>query len=829
MMNDTMISASIGSVCEDTRERKPAFKHEHLKLGHILYIDAYDSFSYNVIDMVEETTGAEVTCITMDRFEAHERTPGFIEELLQRFDGVVLGPGPGTPLNPNDIGIMKEIIAYGRIPMFGICLGFQTLCHHFGASVGELEEPKHGRVVKLAHAGNNIFRDVPESFDITLYHSLRVKLGHRVEDTGSVTDAGFPWKPSASCPTLLPLAWYHDEDTGKGVLMGVRHGSLPMHGVQFHPESCASSSQCKKLICNWAADARAFNSSRSRTGKPMSMRLCPTEQRVSGEIWTQNFLGPLAGEADSYAFRALDLGELTAESINEVINEAGQQNVVLESDSRYSIISAPSPSAFTMDYSLVSKKLSLTMIRTGRSDKHHDVPVQRVWSEIQNYIRVRHLRRSDLTQRSIDTPEIPFWGGYLGFVSYEMGLDFYDFSQLDLHPASKDLAFIFVDRSVVIDKKEKKVFIQSLRRGENLPGEWIDTTSKRLFEISHKQASTGNGSLSVSTNEQSLDEDSEANKMVEGAQIHMPEEWTYKKQILECQKYIRQGDSYELCLTAETKITLPACQSDEANAHMAWLLYKRLRKYNPGAYSGYLRLCGVDIVSSSPECFMQWDRLCNFEMKPMKGTVRKGGDMTLDKARMILRSEKELGENLMIADLIRHDLTELLGSRSTNVEKLCAVEDHGRVYQMITHVKSKPEPHKIRSVAEKLGIPANSVTPHDFDALRSTLPPGSMTGAPKIRSCHILADIEKRQRGVYSGAMGYLDVGGAGSFSVIIRTAFHWQDQQSKESVWRIGAGGAVTVLSTPEGEWEEMLTKLNTVLEVFKTSSVEKKCSKTN
>lgn len=810
-------------------EEMSGFDREHSRLDHLLYIDAYDSFSYNIIDMIEETTGAKVTCVTVDQFEVYEKTPEFIENILQSFDGVILGPGPGTPLNPRDIGFMREIIIYGKIPIFGICLGFQALCHEFGAGVEKLPEPKHGRVVKFMHSGKDIFQNVPEIFHVTLYHSLRVKLGHSVEDTGDLTGTDLPWQPSAPCPDLVPLAWYRDDGTGKAVLMAFRHRTKPMHGVQFHPESCASSDQCKQLICNWAADVTAFKSQCLRTDASQLREICPIQQYSNRENWTAKFMESLVQEGDVYNFCVLALGELTAEVINEVVNEASLPGVVLESDSRYSVISASSPSAFTIDYSLFSKTLTLAVVQSVQSEEHHDVPVELVWREIQDYLRMRGLSRSALAHCAKVTPDIPFWGGFLGYVSYEMGLNFYDCSRLNLHPASKDLAYMFVDRSVVIDKAVKKIFIQSLRRGDDLPGGWIEATSKKLLDRSCKRSMNGCVPMSVSTDGQSQNGDYEADQLIKGAKLYLPDEGAYKSQILECQKYIREGDSYELCLTAETKIVLPLCETDGANAVRSWLLYKRLRKYNPGAFSGYARLCGVDIVSSSPECFIQWDRSFNYEMKPMKGTVRKGGDMTLEKARKILRSEKELGENLMIADLIRHDLTEMLGTNSTKVEKLCAVEDHGRVYQMITHVKAKPQPSKIQSRAKQLKISTDAVTPHDFDALKSTLPPGSMTGAPKIRSCQILADIEKRQRGVYSGAMGYLDVGGGGSFSVIIRTAFLWQEEKSNESVWRIGAGGAITALSTPEGEWDEMLTKLNTVLEIFKPSGNRKSSSNSN
>jgi para-aminobenzoate synthetase len=114
-----------------------------------------------------------------------------------------------------------------------------------------------------------------------------------------------------------------------------------------------------------------------------------------------------------------------------------------------------------------------------------------------------------------------------------------------------------------------------------------------------------------------------------------------------------------------------------------------------------------------------------------------------------------------------------------------------------------------------------------IDVLTASLPPGSMTGAPKKRSCEILQQIEKgKERSLYSGVVGYMDVGGRGDFSVTIRCMFKWEDEDREEEdengvarkieKWHVGAGGAVTTLSTPEGEREEMFTKARGTLGIF-------------
>jgi para-aminobenzoate synthetase len=191
--------------------------------------------------------------------------------------------------------------------------------------------------------------------------------------------------------------------------------------------------------------------------------------------------------------------------------------------------------------------------------------------------------------------------------------------------------------------------------------------------------------------------------------------------------------------------------------------------------------------------------------------------MTLAKATSILASPKESAENLMIADLIRHDLYSTVGSKdgaAVEVKTLCEVVEHETVFQLVSHIRAHAPICRSATDDEK----QQQVIHYGHNALRQCIPPGSMTGAPKKRSCEILCELEKRRRGVYSGVLGYLDVGGGGAFNVCIRTAFSHQDEDDDGiHTWRVGAGGAITVLSDIDAEWEEMRTKLDSVLRAFK------------
>ncbi len=245
----------------------------------------------------------------------------------------------------------------------------------------------------------------------------------------------------------------------------------------------------------------------------------------------------------------------------------------------------------------------------------------------------------------------------------------------------------------------------------------------------------------------------------------------YLERIERAQELLRAGESYEVCLT------------DTYTAELTGDIYAQLRVHNPAPYAAHLLFDGVEVASASPEGFLTI-RGREVEAKPIKGTVAADQDPAL------LGDAKTRAENLMIVDLLRNDLSRVCEPGTVRVPKLMAVESYATVHQLVS------------TITGRLRADATAV-----DAIRATFPPGSMTGAPKLRTCEIINALETGPRGVYSGALGYLGYDGQADLSVVIRTAVR------SGSTVTVGAGGAIVLDSDPAAELAERDLKAQSVL----------------
>ncbi|KXT06633.1 hypothetical protein AC578_8503 [Pseudocercospora eumusae] len=734
----------------------------------ILFVDAYDSFSNSIIALLRATLPVSVECIQIDdpRFILNDEA---FFTYLHGFDAVVAGPGPGHPANSRDVGLIEKLWSLPKqhvLPVLGICLGFQSLCLAFGAKVERLKEPRHGVMAIITHCGKDIYAKTGKVV-ATQYHSLHVNLQR--PGVGDEWGAWDLWKSSEKCQGLIPLAWSLMNVANGPTLMGVRHAQKPFWGVQYHPESICTNKEGQKLVENWWQAVCDWKGHDSGLPSPIDNELDATNDDGSAGTTQPGQSHLKVNWATLRTFGSHDVATIVEMLKREDIC---QEPLVLESGSRggkpvnletgrFSIIGLPDAAPNQVRYSTRSR--SLEVIAEGQVVSRRDASIGTAFEYVDEVMKANHVGSG--------APNSLFWGGFIGFVSYEAGLESINVSSTNSNSSHPDLWFVFVDRSVVIDHVEGTVYIQTIREEDE---SWIDLVKDNL---KRRMGYNAQAPASIPT-------------AVDAKLLVGPRKDEYCSKVQECQSNLRAGESYELCLTDQSLIQTSAD---------SWNMYKQLRHRNPAPFSAYLRLHtastpGLSVVGSSPERFLSWSRGGKCQFRPIKGTVKKSPGVTRAKAEEMLGSAKERAENLMIVDLIRHDLAGVAGVKEVRVPKLMSVEEYETVFQLVSVVEGDMDD----------GVSGVS-------ALAASLPPGSMTGAPKKRSCELLKAIERGQpRGLYSGVLGYLDVGGGGDFSVVIRTAFKWDDEGDQ---WRVGAGGAITALSEVEAEWEEMVTKRESVL----------------
>ena len=251
----------------------------------------------------------------------------------------------------------------------------------------------------------------------------------------------------------------------------------------------------------------------------------------------------------------------------------------------------------------------------------------------------------------------------------------------------------------------------------------------------------------------------------------------FRTGVQKARDYIFAGDIFQVNLSQ--RLLCPA-RCDSA------ALYQRLRLVNAAPFAGYFDIGSAQIISASPERFLQV-RDSWIETRPIKGTRRRSGDVEIDKgiAEELCKSEKDRSENIMIVDLLRNDLSRICEIDSLKVTQLCEVEAFPFLLHLVSCIRARLRP-------------GASVT----ELVAAVFPGGSITGAPKIRAMEIIAELEPTVRGPYCGSLGYFSSDGSMDWNILIRTL------TASRGWWQFQVGGGIVADSVPEQEEEETWTK---------------------
>lgn len=256
------------------------------------------------------------------------------------------------------------------------------------------------------------------------------------------------------------------------------------------------------------------------------------------------------------------------------------------------------------------------------------------------------------------------------------------------------------------------------------------------------------------------------------------------------QDYIKAGDCYQINLTQEFNTTFTGALLNKA---------EELWNLTNAPYSGYLKLNNFELLSCSPELFIEFSTDKQIKTRPIKGTMPRyeNKEQDLISKQTLKNSQKDQAENVMIVDLLRNDLSIYANTGSVKTTKLFEIESFNQVHHMVSEVTA---------------ILKNDINP--MQMLLSALPGGSITGAPKIRAMQIIEELEGAPRGAYCGTLGYFNFDGTGRWNILIRS---FQQYQNQLSIW---AGGGITIASEAEAEYQESLDKISAMLNLMNSTA---------
>ncbi|MDQ8207164.1 aminodeoxychorismate synthase component I [Coraliomargarita sp. SDUM461003] len=392
-------------------------------------------------------------------------------------------------------------------------------------------------------------------------------------------------------------------------------------------------------------------------------------------------------------------------------------------------------------------------------------------------------------------PEIPFTGGAVGYLSYDYGRRLERVPCLAQDDRSiPDMSFALYDGVAALNHQSGMLYLIGhdvhmaadavIERLRSIVGARLVTPASESARVSSESLPFCQTAAGVTSEAPTT-----------GASAAMPArrgawQWNFSKAdfctaVQRVRDYIASGDVYQVNLSQRARCTF---EGDSI------ALYQALRRGNPAPYGAYLDLGDWQLISTSPEQFLQ-KRGRALETRPIKGTRPRGAsaEEDLQQAAALRASEKDRAELLMIVDLERNDLGRIAEFGSVQVEGLYQLEHYARVIHQTARVKARLREGK-----------------DVYDALAALFPGGSITGAPKVRAMEIIEALEPTRRGAYCGSIGYIGFDGDAEFNIAIRS-LHLKAGQLDYQV-----GGGIVWDSQPEAEYQETLDKARAIREAI-------------
>jgi len=611
-----------------------------------LLIDNYDSFTYNLFQLVATVVGEPPVVVRNDDWQAWKSlAPG-------RFDAIIISPGPGTPTRVEDFGISSCALELG-VPLLGVCLGHQGLCAAEGAVVVRAPEPMHGRTSPIFHSGQGILRGLPSPFSAVRYHSLVVD----------------------DVPPSLRIIATTSSIAGE-IVMGVEHAVKPQWGVQFHPESVMTEHGAQ-LLANFFELARNRRSlavhgpgyesqpSVRSAGGPDPGRQAPARPTHDLELLIRRVP---AGTSAQALFELLFAGRQPSFWLD---SSAG-----LSADSRFSIVGGMGPLGEWVTAEAGQGKVTVTTPDGSATE----VPL-----DMFGYLRAQ------LAARQISPAALPFGFslGYVGYLGYEMKADCGGKKVYATDLA--DAAFLFCDRAVVLDQETSEAWILSL-----------STNSTRQRAVAWLDEAERAARQSVCTSMPSCQPVPRLlTPPVDVVPRHSRER--YADLVKGCLEEIGAGESYEICLTNTFTV------SAAVDPLETFCVLRRMSPVPYGAYLSFpgaavLSASPERFLRITPDGQVQTKPIKG--TRPRGKTPEEDAAL----AHELVTAEKDRAENLMIVDLLRNDLGMVADIGSVKVARLFDVESFATVHQLVSTVEARLSSSSTTVDCVRAAFPGGSMT-----------------------------------------------------------------------------------------------------------------------
>ena len=382
----------------------------------------------------------------------------------------------------------------------------------------------------------------------------------------------------------------------------------------------------------------------------------------------------------------------------------------------------------------------------------------------ETYVK-RYLRENQEENHT----ELPLVSGAVGYFSYDYGRKKEQVrSQHGQDVDIPDSILIFYDSFIIEDHVKHRMFLAANGHGQD-----CEAGMRELRELVRRAETLAEAVFA-----------DPVPSLPEGVRANFTKA-DYMAAVQRMIQYIIEGDIYIANMTQQLQI---------ASDMHPYEMFQGLRRSNPSPFGGYFNYGDFQVVSASPERFLQM-RSRRVQTRPIKGTRKRGSTPKEDAAlrRELELSGKDKSELLMIVDLERNDLNRVCIPGSVRVTELFTVEAYATVFHLISNIVGELRP--------ELTV---------MDLLEAVFPGGSITGAPKLRAMELIDELEHSRRNLYTGSMGYLSLDGDCDFNIVIRTALY------RNGIYHLGAGGGITYESELEFEYEETIQKARALLYVL-------------